>query len=125
MKNNNILEKQKELEKELIEDSKLEKESLFQKYKTSIEGVSIVDIEEKQEMFGKNTIEFTKNNTIFHKLKEAFINPFNVVLIIVAIVTFGAKKQLSPIVTVAWSRITKLLFEKKFLPICILHPQLT
>ena len=53
MKNNNILEKQKELEKELIEDSKLEKEFLFKKYKTSFEGLSIVDIEEKQEIFGK------------------------------------------------------------------------
>ena len=96
MKNNNILEKQKELEKELIEDSKLEKEFLFKKYKTSFEGLSIVDIEEKQEIFGKNAIEMNSNNTIFYKLKDAFINPFNIVLIIVAIVTFFTDVIISP-----------------------------
>ena len=88
MKNNNILERQKELEKELRDDSVLETKKLFEKYKTSMEGVSVVDIEEKQEEFGKNTIDISNNNTLIHKLKEAFINPFNIVLIVVAIVTF-------------------------------------
>ena len=88
MKSNNIIERQKIIEKELKENSKLDVEKLFQKYKTSKEGLSIVDIEEKLEEFGKNSMEIGKNNGLLHKLKEAFINPFNIVLILVAIVTF-------------------------------------
>ena len=88
MKNNNILERQKELEEELKKDSVLEINKLLEKYKTSLEGLSIVEIEEKQAEYGKNTIETNNNNNLLHKIKEAFINPFNIVLIIVAIVTF-------------------------------------
>ena len=88
MKNNNILEKQKELEKELRVNSTLNLKELFEKLKTSYEGLSVVNIDEMLEEYGKNTIEIGNNNTIFHKLKEAIINPFNIVLILVAIVTF-------------------------------------
>ena len=83
----NILEKQKLLEHEIVEDAKMEADALLKKYNTSLEGISIVEIEEKLEEYGKNSIEVS-NNTILHKIKEAFINPFNVVLILVSIVTF-------------------------------------
>ena len=96
MKNNNVLQKQKLLEEELRKDSILPIDELFQKYNTSIEGLSIVSIEEKLDEFGKNTIEIKNNNTIFHKLKEAFINPFNIVLVLIAIVTFITDVIISP-----------------------------
>lgn len=85
--NKNIAERQKIVEKSLRENSKLNLKKLFEKLKTSINGISIVDLEEKQEEYGKNTIEVKNNNTILKRLKEAFINPFNIVLIIVAIIT--------------------------------------
>ena len=88
MKNNNIIQKQKDLEKELSDDAKLSIEDIFKKYETSYEGLSVVNIEEKLDEFGKNTIEIKNNNTLFHKLKEAFINPFNIVLVLIAIITF-------------------------------------
>lgn len=88
MKKNDILEKQKELEKNIREDARLDVKELLEKYNTTYEGLSVVDIDEKLEEFGENSIEIGNNNTIFHKLKEAFINPFNVVLILVAITTF-------------------------------------
>ena len=88
MKKIDILEKQKELEKNIREDAKLDVKELLGKYNTTYEGLSVVDIDEKLEEFGENSIEIGNNNTIFHKLKEAFINPFNVVLILVAITTF-------------------------------------
>ena len=82
------LEKQKDLEKNLKRYSKLKKEELFKEYNTSEAGISIVDLEERLEEYGKNTIDVKNNNTIWHRLKEAFINPFNIVLILVALVTF-------------------------------------
>ena len=50
--------------------------------------MSIVDVDERLEEFGKNTVEFENNNTVFCRIKDAIINPFNVVLIIVACITF-------------------------------------
>ena len=85
--NKSVLEKQKQVEKNLRENSTLEIEKLFQKLKTSIFGVSIVEIGDRLEEYGKNTIEVKNNNTILHRLKDAFINPFNIVLIVVAIIT--------------------------------------
>ena len=85
MKNN---EKSTNVEKELKENSKLKLDKLLKKYETSLDGISVVEIDDKIEEYGKNIIDLKDNNTIWHKLKEAFINPFNIVLIIVAIITF-------------------------------------
>ena len=88
MKKSNTIEKQKDVEKILRENSKLEVEKLFENLKTSYEGISIVEVDERLEEYGKNTVEIKSENTIIHKLKEAFINPFNIVLMIVAGITF-------------------------------------
>ena len=81
-------EEYKNVENKLKEDSKLKEDKLFKKYKTSLNGISITEVEERMEEYGKNIIEIKDQNTIWHRLKEAFINPFNIVLIIVAIITF-------------------------------------
>ena len=78
----------KTIDEKLKEYSKLNKEELFSKMETSIEGLSIVDIEEKIEKYGNNILDVKNNNTLLSRLKEAFINPFNIVLILVAIITF-------------------------------------
>ena len=88
MKKENITEKQKIVEKNLKENSNLELNKLFEKLRTSYAGISIVEVDDRIEEYGKNTIEIKNNNTIFHKLREAFINPFNIVLIVVAVITF-------------------------------------
>ena len=88
MKKTNITEKQKNVERILRENSKLEVEKLFQNFKTSYEGISIVEVDDRLEEYGKNTVEIKNENTMLHKLKEAFINPFNIVLMIVAGITF-------------------------------------
>lgn len=66
----------------------MSQEEILKKYKTSLEGLSVVEIEEKVKDFGENTIKTTGQKTLFKRLKEAFINPFNLVLILVAIVNF-------------------------------------
>ena len=88
MKKDNYSEKQKSVEKMLRENSILDIKNLFEKFGTSYSGISIVDVDDKLQEYGKNTIEVKNNNTIFHKLREAIINPFNIVLIVVAVITF-------------------------------------
>lgn len=78
----------KRTEKLLKENSKLKLETLFKRYETSMDGISVAYIDDRLEKYGKNIIDIKDNNTIWHRLKEAFINPFNIVLTIVAIITF-------------------------------------
>lgn len=70
------------------ENSKLKLDKLLKKYNTSLDGISVVDVDEKIEMYGNNIIDFKNNNTLLKRLTEAFINPFNIVLMIVAVITF-------------------------------------
>ena len=88
MKKESLSEKTKIVERSLRENSKLEVEKLFEKYRTSYAGISIVEVEDRLDRYGKNTIEIKNENTIWHKLREAFINPFNIVLMLVAVITF-------------------------------------
>lgn len=84
----NAAEKQKRVENQLIKDSYLIDEILFKKYKSRYEGLTSVEAQEKIEEFGLNVIESKDKNPLLHQIKEAVINPFNVVLIIVALITF-------------------------------------
>ena len=88
MAKDNLRERQRELEISMIENSQMELSELYKKYGSSREGLSVVDIDERLEEYGKNVVEVENENTLLHKLREAIINPFNVVLFIVAIITF-------------------------------------
>lgn len=66
----------------------LPQEQLFKEFNTSYKGLSIVEIDDKIEEYGKNIIDIKNNNTLLNRLKDAFINPFNIVLILVSIITF-------------------------------------
>ena len=76
------------IEQNLKKYSQMNNDEILHELDTSENGLSCIIIDEKQEEYGKNIIDINNNNTTFKRLKEAFINPFNIVLIIVAIVTF-------------------------------------
>ncbi|MBR4395044.1 MAG: magnesium-translocating P-type ATPase [Eubacteriaceae bacterium] len=82
-----IAEKQKKLENNLRKDSLQTVERLLGKYETDYTGLTLEDVEEKADEFGKNTIEEKENHPVINRIKEAVINPFNIVLIAVAIIT--------------------------------------
>ena len=88
MKKENNNDNQKIIEKNLREYSMMKIDTLFKKFNTSYAGVSIVEIEDMLDQYGRNTIDIKDNNTLLHKIREAFINPFNIVLMLVAIITF-------------------------------------
>lgn len=88
MKENKIEGAQKKVQENLKKYSNLPVNELFEEFNTSYKGLSIVEIDDRIEEYGKNNIEINSNNTLFHKLKGATINPFNIVLILVAIITF-------------------------------------
>lgn len=81
-------ENQRNTESLLKANSKLKLEKILEMYNTSLEGISIVELDDRIEQYGKNIIDIKENNTFIHRLKESIINPFNIVLLIVAAITF-------------------------------------
>ena len=54
---------------------------------TTPDGLSSGQIELMRKKYGKNGFSERKNNTILYRLRRAFINPFNIILLILAIVS--------------------------------------
>ena len=77
----------REVEQNLIDISRLEDGSLFEKYKTDPEGLNQVEAADRLEEYGRNIIDVSNENSLLSRIKDAVINPFNIVLMIVALVT--------------------------------------
>ena len=80
--------RREEVEKELLQFSGIEEKALFETFQTSEDGLDPVQATERLEEYGRNVIDFGKDKSLFVRIKEAVINPFNIVLIAVAIITF-------------------------------------
>ena len=77
----------REVEQNLIDISRLEDGPLFEKYKTHPEGLNQVEAADRLEEYGRNIIDVSNENSLLSRIKDAVINPFNIVLMIVALVT--------------------------------------
>ena len=76
------------VEKKLEEYSQLSKEELFERFDIDNSGLSNEQVAANTEKYGKNIINQANENTLIIRLKDAVINPFNVVLLAVAGVTY-------------------------------------
>ena len=76
------------VENYLKELSRLNDQDVLKKMNTSYKGLNDEQVEISANKFGKNIIDIKNKPSSLKRVKEAIINPFNVVLIIVAIVTF-------------------------------------
>ena len=85
-KENNV--KQAEVEKTLLELSGMDQKALFEKYQTDENGLDPVQAADRLEEYGKNIIDFGNEKSLAVRIKDAIINPFNIVLLVVALITF-------------------------------------
>ena len=88
MKRKENPERRNEVEKTLLELSALEQKALFEKYRTDEEGLDPIQASDKLEEYGKNIIDFGNEKNLAVRIKDAVINPFNIVLLVVAVITF-------------------------------------
>ncbi len=75
------------VEQKLIEFSRLPDQEIFRIYDTSEEGLNPVEASERLEEYGRNIIDSGNENSLIKRIREAIINPFNIVLLAVAVVT--------------------------------------
>ena len=88
MKRKENAEHRNEVEKTLLELSAMEQKDLFAKYETDEYGLDPVQAADRLEEYGRNIIDFGKEKNLAVRIKDAIINPFNIVLLAVAAITF-------------------------------------
>lgn len=70
----------------LLEASKLNTPQLYERIKTNPAGLSLDEVKERQDKYGLNTIATKKKGGIFKILFQSFINPFSLILLVIAII---------------------------------------
>lgn len=73
----------------------LKDQDLFNSMSTSELGLTSEETKRRQDEYGKNIITAGSNNTVLHRMREAVINPFNIILIIIAVITYFTDVVLS------------------------------
>ncbi|MBU5454859.1 magnesium-translocating P-type ATPase [Caproiciproducens sp. MSJ-32] len=68
--------------------SRLTEEGVLRKYNTSYEGYEENEIEEIKERYGKNEISYQKGKSLIKKIIDAFINPFSIILLALAVISY-------------------------------------
>ncbi len=78
----------KKSKENLIKAAIYGEEKLLGLYETSLDGLSEEAVENMRDRFGQNKITKQKGNGFFKRLFDAFINPFTVVLLVLAVISF-------------------------------------
>ncbi len=73
----------------LILASKLKEKDILNKYNTNYTGYEESKVELMRDEYGENKITHKKSDSILKRLVEAFINPFTIILLILAIISFA------------------------------------
>ena len=81
-------ENKRNVENIIADYAKKDINQLFLDFNTRKTGLNQIEADERLEEYGKNIIDIQNSNNLFERLKEAIINPFNIVLIVVAIITY-------------------------------------
>lgn len=69
---------------------------LYADLDTGPDGLTAQQVQEKLEAHGPNVITTGIRNTTLHRLREAVVNPFNIVLLVIAVVTFITDVVIAP-----------------------------
>ncbi len=88
MKRKETDDRRQEVEGKLIALSAMEQKELFEKYEVDEYGLDPVQASDRLDEYGRNIIDFGKEKSLAVRIKDAIINPFNIVLLVVAAITF-------------------------------------
>ena len=96
------------VEKQLAQMAKISDEELFERLGTDIEGLNQVEASDRLEEYGKNIIDAGNGNNLLKRVREALINPFNIVLLLVAAVTLVTDVMIAD--KPSWATFLMLIF---------------
>ncbi len=72
----------------ILDAAKMSPQALTDALESNINGLSAETVLLKQDIYGKNIVKTGNESTPLKRLAEALFNPFNIVLLIIAVITF-------------------------------------
>ncbi|HZJ77713.1 MAG TPA: magnesium-translocating P-type ATPase [Clostridia bacterium] len=88
-RNNFQIQKNKQdTEQKLRSYAFLSTDQLFARFSSAQTGITSIEAESRQDEFGKNVITAGNKNTALNQLKKAVVNPFNIILLLIAAITY-------------------------------------
>lgn len=94
--NSQLKQRKNECEKNLRHYAFLGLEELYSTLSSSPFGLNSKEVDDRQDEYGSNTITIGQSNTVLHRLREAIINSFNIVLFVIAVITWFTDVLYSP-----------------------------
>ena len=92
------------------ENSEFSNNELLEKFNTSIDGLSESQIKKNISRYGKNDTNLNKDKPMIVQFIKAFINPFALVLVIIAIISYLTGVVFVPKNQQSWSQIYIIVF---------------
>ena len=68
--------------------ARAEKEKLYSDFQITDDGYNAAQVEENRRKYGSGLWSGYKGDTVLHRLRRAFINPFTVILFVLALISF-------------------------------------
>ena len=63
-------------------------DTLYQDFQIPPKGYNEKEAEESRIKYGKNVLSGRASDTVLYRLRRAFVNPFTIILLVVAVVSF-------------------------------------
>lgn len=98
-------ENYKKISNELIKNSNLPKEDLLRKFSSTTNGLSSTEVEKRIEKYGLNAVNESKKDSVLMQFIKSFMNYFNLVLVLIAIISYFTDVVLVPPGQASWSQI--------------------
>lgn len=75
------------ISEKLVSFSKMEIDEVLKKMGTSYRGLNEAMVNEIRDEYGSNEISYEKRESVFKRIFDAFINPFTIVLFVLAFIS--------------------------------------
>lgn len=95
----------KKISNDILENSKLSKKDLFLKFDSSNAGLNDSEVSKRIETYGLNESAKEHKDSIIVQFTKSFMNYFNLVLVLIAIISYFTNVALVPASQASWSQI--------------------
>ncbi len=107
--NRDLIIRAQRVKKRLLSSSRKSSDTLLIQYDNSYDGYDDEKVEDMRDQFGANLITKQKEVSIFKRFVEAFINPFTIVLFVLAVISFFTNDIPAVIIVLSMVTISGLL----------------
>lgn len=76
------------IHRRILDYAYVDSDTLYRDFQISAQGYTEAQIEESRARYGKNSVSGRTSDTVFYRLRRAFINPFAIILFVLAILSF-------------------------------------